>query len=102
YTTRYEMGNYYLPNANNRNINSFDPASFTGNEGISYWFVIDESTGGVEPGVYAWIQDFSILRQNEEVYLPGKSMSIRIYRYTRDLDSRIDYPQIVRGSLNIR
>jgi 4-amino-4-deoxy-L-arabinose transferase-like glycosyltransferase len=91
YTTRYELGDYYLPDANNRYINSFDPASLAENEDTSYWFIIDESTGGVEPGVYSWIQNSSILLRNEEVFLPGKSMSIRIYRYVPDLDQRIDY-----------
>ena len=92
YSTRYEMGDYYLSNADNRNINSFDPTNLAEDEDISYWFIIDESTGGVNPGIYAWIQDFSILLQNEEVYLPGKSMSILIYRYSSDLDQRVDYP----------
>jgi hypothetical protein len=91
YTTGYELGDYYLPDANNRYINSFDPANLAEKQDINYWFMIDESTGGVKPGVYAWIQDFSILVRSEEVYLPGKSMSIRIYRYSSDLDSRADY-----------
>jgi hypothetical protein len=91
YTTRYELGDYYLPNANNRYINSFEPASLADNEDISYWFIIDEDTGWVEPGVYSWIQNSSILLRNEEVYLPGKSMSIRIYRYVPDLDQRLNY-----------
>lgn len=84
YTTRYELGEYYLPDANNRKINSFDPTSLAENEDVSYWFIIDENTGWLEPGVYSWIQNFSSLLRNEEVYLPGKSMSIRIYRYSLD------------------
>jgi 4-amino-4-deoxy-L-arabinose transferase-like glycosyltransferase len=90
YATRPKVGDYYLPTADNRSINSFDPASLAENEDISYWFVIDESTGGVYPDIYSWIQDYSILLRNEEVYLPGKSMSIHIYRYSRDLDQRVD------------
>ena len=92
YSSRYEMGDYYLPNANNRNINSFDPATLADDKPVSYWFVIDDSTGGVNPSIYAWIQDSSFLLDNEEVYLPGKSMSIRVYRYSSDLDQRADYP----------
>jgi mannosyltransferase len=91
YTTGYPLGEYYLPTADNRYINSFEPASLAENEDISYWFVIDESIGGVNPDIYSWIQDFSILVRSEEVYLPGKSMSIRIYRYFSTLDQRVDY-----------
>jgi mannosyltransferase len=89
YTTGYPLGEYYLPTANNRYINSFEPASLDENEDISYWFVIDESIGGVNPDIYSWIQDFSILVRSEEVYLPGKSLSIRIYRYSA-LDQRVE------------
>jgi hypothetical protein len=91
YTSGYPLGEYYLPTADNRYINSFEPASLAENEDISYWFVIDESIGGVNPDIYSWIQDFSILVRSEEVYLPGKSMSIRIYRYSSALDQRADH-----------
>lgn len=90
YTTGAELGDYYLPNANNRHINSFDPASLAENEDVSYWFLIDENTGGVEPGIISWIQKSSILLRSEEVFLPGKSMSIRIYRYVPELDQNVD------------
>jgi mannosyltransferase len=91
YTTGYQLGEYYLPAADNRYINSFDPASLAENEDVSYWFVVDESIGGVNPDVYSWIQDSSILVRSEEVYLPGKSMSIRIYCYSSALGQRVHY-----------
>jgi 4-amino-4-deoxy-L-arabinose transferase-like glycosyltransferase len=91
YTTGYQLGEYYLPAADNRYINSFEPANLAENESISYWFVIDESIGGVNPDIYSWIQDFSTLVRSEEVYLPGKSMSIRIYQYSSAHDERVDY-----------
>jgi mannosyltransferase len=91
YTTGFQLGEYYLPAADNRYINSFEPANLAENESISYWFVIDESIGGVNPDIYSWIQDFSTLVRSEEVYLPGKSMSIRIYQYSSAHDERVDY-----------
>ncbi len=91
YTTGYQLGEYYLPAAKNRYINSFEPASLVEYEDLTYWFVIDESIGGVNPDIYAWIQDFSTLVRSEEVYLPGKSMSIRIYHYSSAHGERVDY-----------
>jgi hypothetical protein len=84
YANGYELADYYLPTANNRDINSFEPASLAENEDVSSWFVIDESIGGVDTDIYSWIQDSSLLVRSEELYLPGKSMSIRIYHYSTE------------------
>ena len=67
------------------------PASVVENEDMSYWFLIDENTGGVAPEIFSWIQKSSILLRSEEVFLPGKSMSIRIYRYVPDPAQKVDF-----------
>jgi mannosyltransferase len=79
FTTRPEVGDYYLPEADNRDINSFDPTLILKSNNV--WFLIDENTGWVESDIYSWIQNNCTLNQNVEVNLPGKSMSIRVYLY---------------------
>ncbi len=86
YATSPPVGDYYLPEANIRDINNFDPARITTRESNNVWFVIDENTGSVEPEVSSWIRDTCTRIQSVEVFLPGKSMSIRIYRCSTTLD----------------
>jgi mannosyltransferase len=79
YTTRTEVGNYYFPKAEEYDVNSFDPNQITKNSS-NVWFVIDENTGWVKPEISSWISNNCIPIRSEEVFLPGKSMSIRIHR----------------------
>jgi mannosyltransferase len=80
YTTSLPVGNFYLPEAENRDIKSFKPTQKTNMESNTIWFVIDENTGRVEQQTSSWIQNNCIHTRSVEVFLPGKSMSIRIYR----------------------
>jgi mannosyltransferase len=80
YTTRIEVGDYYLPKAEEYDVNSFDPTPLINRKNSNIWFVIDENTGWVKPEISSWIQKNCLLSRSEEVFLPGKSMSIRIYR----------------------
>jgi mannosyltransferase len=79
YTTRQEVGGYYLSQADNQDINAFDPTLISNRENRNYWFIIDENTGSVDPDIASWIQNNCLLIHSEEVFLPGKSMSIRIH-----------------------
>jgi mannosyltransferase len=75
-----EMVDYYLGSNEIRSINSLSPASII-NSDQRVWFLIDESTGWVEPGFYEWIKTNSQLIDVRDVQLPGKSLNILIYLY---------------------
>jgi len=77
--TRPGLGYYYL-NDKVRSINSLDPDTIELKSNI-IWFIIDEATGGVKPDLEQWIRENGKLVDIRDVYQPGKSLSIRIYRY---------------------
>jgi len=78
-TTQPEMGEYYLQEKVD-NVNSFTVTDIERSQ-QSFWFVIDESTGYVDPALHAWIKQHSTLVEVLDIHLPAKSISIRIYRY---------------------
>lgn len=47
------------------------------------WFLIDESTGGVEPDLHQWIRQNGELVEVIAVRMPGKNLDIRVYVYGR-------------------
>jgi len=75
-----EMGNHYLGINDVMSINSLSPESLNDSNQRT-WFLIDESTGWVEPGLYEWIKINSQLIDVRDVQLPGKSLNILIYFY---------------------
>ena len=79
YATWPEVGHYYLSHEI-QNVNSFD-ADRQVLPGQPIWFVLDESTGQVEPSVQQWLDRHTQLQQVFIVRLPAKSMDMRIYRY---------------------
>jgi mannosyltransferase len=92
-STRPELGHYYL-DSNVASINEFQTGD-THQIGRRIWFVIDEETSVVAPGILQWILDNGELIDIVRVYIPGKSLSIRIYRYTPNALSHWATPELV-------
>jgi 4-amino-4-deoxy-L-arabinose transferase-like glycosyltransferase len=78
-TTRPELGDYYL-NESVTYINGLDIDTIEKSSG-RIWFVIDEESGWVKPVLKNWILRNTELIDVLEVYLPGKSLSIKIFLY---------------------
>jgi uncharacterized membrane protein len=78
-STRPEIGEYYLDDRivwlNHLNPNTLQQTS------DRVWFMIDEDSGYVNPGLHNWILENASLSEVVEVYIPGKSLNIRIYEY---------------------
>jgi mannosyltransferase len=86
FSTRPEIGDYYLPDADNRNVLSFDPSLILDSKSADLYFIIDENTGFAESEIYPWVQDNCLLIRNLEVFLPGKSLGIDVYHYPPTID----------------
>ena len=77
--TSPQVGRYYL-GMDVMSINAVDRESAANHR---IWFLIDESTGGVEPALHQWIRQKSELVDVIVTRMPGKSLDIRIYLYER-------------------
>lgn len=77
--TRPELGRYYFDDKV-RSISGLDLTTIELN-GNRVWFVIDEATSRVDPATQQWLQENGELINVRDVYMPGKSLSIRIYLY---------------------
>lgn len=78
-TTRVEIGEYYLQ----RDVEwtqDLDPREIEA-AGQRAWLVIDNRTGFVSPELQAWLQEKPRLVAVKDVYMPGKTMQMRVYRY---------------------
>jgi 4-amino-4-deoxy-L-arabinose transferase-like glycosyltransferase len=79
FATRPELGSYYL-GQDIQNLNWLDLA-FLHSLDERAWFVVDEATSRPDPDIENWITQNSLLVDVFDVYLPGKSLSLRLYLY---------------------
>jgi mannosyltransferase len=78
-STTPPVARHYL-DGNVRDINHAPREWFQSGRG-RVWFVVDDSIGWVEPGLYDWIRQNAALVEIVDVAIPGRSLAIRVYLY---------------------
>lgn len=79
YSSRPPIGGYYL----GREVlgSLLESPEFLKEEGKTAWFVLDNQTGNVSPKLRQWLNQNAQLQAVRDVWLPGKILEMRVFRY---------------------
>jgi hypothetical protein len=80
YTTWPEMANYYLDSKDAKESEFARPEDIE-KSGQRAWFVFDHSNQKISTALKAWLDGKVKLMGVFDVYIPGKSMEMRVYLY---------------------